>query len=88
MPLSVEEGIVIDVVQGFPGKGGKGFTCVVRFDRDGKQAILGAAVDSLERVKGVPKKGAKIRIEHHGELFNLIFTGRQSLFLESMTFTE
>lgn len=87
-PLLVLTAKVIQVIPNYPEEGANGFLCSVQFKRDGREFTSGVAVATLDRVKGSPKIGATIRVEHRGPELDCIFVGPRSLYLESMAFTD
>jgi len=70
-----------------PEKEDEGFSCLVRFNRFGRDFIIGVAVAELDRVKGTPEIGAAIRMDHYDNKFNFNFRGVAALYLESIVLT-
>ncbi len=64
-PLHVSTGTVLMVYRDYPTKGGEGFLCDVRFNRDVQDITIGVSVGTLDRVKGTPQVGESIRVEKH-----------------------
>ncbi|MGJ8645052.1 MAG: hypothetical protein ACSHX9_16745 [Luteolibacter sp.] len=88
LPLLVSKGKVLGVYPDYPKKGGKGFLCHVRFDLEDRDFKISVAVANLDRVKGSPIIGANVEVQHRRMDMNYIFIGSQSLYLESMIFTD
>lgn len=87
-PLLVSTGRVIDFHPDYPEKGDEGFLCHVRFKHETRDFTIGLAVAALDRVKGNPKVGATVRVEHRGPGPDYIFLGAHALYLESMVFSD
>lgn len=88
LPLHVLTGKVVRLYRNYPNMGDNGILCDVQFNRDGRDCLIGVAVATLDRVKGIPKIGAGVRVAHHGPEVDYIFVGSRSLYLESMIFTD
>jgi hypothetical protein len=87
-PLVVWTGKVIQVSPNYPTESDDGFLGSVQFNHDAREVTMGVAVATLDRVKGSPKTGATIRVDHRGPELDYIFVGARSLYLESMVFTD
>jgi hypothetical protein len=84
-PLLVTTGTVL---RSYPYEKNLRFLCDIQIKDGERESSTTVAVENLNRVKGEPKPGAKIRIEHRGIDGLFFFFGSYTLSLESITFTN